>query len=155
MEENNEQLESIDDIGYLIWRIFKFMQRGKLRLLEEFGLTGSQLELLGAIYQISKHDMEVTQILLSQKTGIDPMTTSTILRNLQKKGLITRHESKTDTRARIVEVTDAGADLFEKAAIKIKEGQTLLLKKIDSEALRVQLKILLQEINQLSKIINS
>ncbi len=38
-----------DDVGYLIWRVSKFWQRGKHRLLDEFGLTGPQLELLGAI----------------------------------------------------------------------------------------------------------
>ena len=85
MEGNNNQPENFDDVEYLIWKIFKYWQRGKQKLLEEFGLTGSQLELLGAIYRMSEHNMEVTQILLSQKTGIDPMTTSTILRNLQKK----------------------------------------------------------------------
>jgi len=155
MEESSNHSENFDEIEYLIWRIFKYLQRAKHKLLEEYGLTSSQLELLGAIYHISKQDMEVTQILLSQKTGIDPMTTSTILRTLQKKGLINRHESKTDTRARIVEVTDAGSDLFEKATVKIKEGQALLLKNIDCEALKVQLQILLQEMNILKEIVNS
>lgn len=151
MNGNYNQSANFEDIEYLIWRIFKYLQRGKHKLLEEFGITTSQLELLGAIYHISKHDIEVTQILLSQKTGIDPMTTSTILRTLQKKGLINRHKSKTDTRARIVEVTDAGTDLFEKAAVKIKEGQALLLKKIDCEALKDQLQILLQAMNQMKQ----
>jgi len=152
MNENHNQSENFDDIEYLIWKIFKYLQRGKHKLLEEFGITTSQLELLGAIYHISKHhNIEVTQILLSQKTGIDPMTTSTILRTLQKKGLINRHESKTDTRARIVEVTDAGEILFEKAAIKIKEGQTLLLKKIDCKALKNQLQILLKAMDQIKQ----
>ena len=155
MDRKNNQSENLDDIEYLIWKIFKYWQRGKQKLLEEFGLTGSQLELLGAIYNMSKHDIEVTQILLSQKTEIDPMITSTILRNLQKKGLINRYESKTDTRARIVEVTESGSELFEKATVKIKEGRALLLKNIDCEALKIHLKILLQAMNQLSKIINS
>jgi len=151
MKENYNQLESLDDIDSLIWKIFKSRQRVTQKLLEEFGLTGSQLELLGAIYHLSKREIEVTQILLSQKTGIDPMTTSTILRNLQKKGLINRHESTTDTRARIVEVTDSGSKLFEKAVIKIKEGRAFLFKNIDCEALKIQLQTLLQEIDRLSR----
>ena len=108
----NKLEDSNDDIGYLIWKVSKYWQRGKLRLLGEFGLTGSQLELLGAIYHMSRENIEATQIILSQETGIDPMTTSTILRNLQKKGLISRRESVTDTRARIVEVTKSGSELF-------------------------------------------
>lgn len=119
----NKLEDSNDDIGYLIWKVSKYWQRGKLRLLGEFGLTGSQLELLGAIYHMSRENTEATQIILSQETGIDPMTTSTILRNLQKKGLISRRESATDTRARIVEVTKSGSELFERAIAKVREGK--------------------------------
>lgn len=141
-----------EDVGYLIWRVSKYWQRGKHKLLDEFGLTGSQLELLGAIYQMSKLELEATQIVLSQETDIDPMTTSTILRNLQKKGLISRRESTTDTRARIVEVTEAGRELFEKAIIKVKEGQNMLFENIDKESLKIQLQILLKEMDRLNKI---
>jgi len=144
-----------EDVGYLIWRISKYWQRGKLRLLDEFGLTGTQLELLGAIYHMSCQNIEATQIVLSQETEIDPMTTSTILRNLERKGLISRRESVIDTRARIVEVTEAGAELFSKAMTKVKEGQELLFKNIDKEALIVQLQILLGEMDRLSKSNNN
>lgn len=143
-----------DEIGFLIWRISKYWQRGKHKLLDEFGLTGSQMELLGAIYHMSKEKREATQIILSQETEIDPMTTSTILRNLQKKGLISRRESTTDTRARIVEVTDAGINLFEKAILKIKDGQELLFENIDKDALKTQLQLLLQEMDRIGKINN-
>jgi DNA-binding MarR family transcriptional regulator len=144
-----------EDVSYLIWRVSKYWQRGKHKLLGEFGLTASQLELLGAIYHMSKLKVEATQIVLSQETEIDPMTTSTILRNLQKKGLISRRESMTDTRARVVEVTDAGAELFEKAIAKVKEGQALLFENVDREALKTQLRILLQEMDRLSKTMNN
>ncbi len=143
-----------EEIGYLIWRVSKYWQRGKHKLLDEFGLTGTQLELLGAIYHMSSQNTEATQILLSQETEIDPMTTSTILRNLEKKGLISRRESTTDTRARIVEVTEAGAELFVKAVTKVKEGQDLLFKNIDKKALTTQLQILLKEMDRLGKTNN-
>ena len=83
------------------------------------------------------------------------MTTSTILRNLERKGLISRRESLIDTRARIVEVTEAGAELFSKAMTKVKEGQEILFKNIDKEALVVQLQILLGEMDRLSKTNNN
>ncbi len=47
-----------EDVGYLIWKVSKYWQRGKHKLLDEFGLTGSQLELLGAIYHMSKLKIE-------------------------------------------------------------------------------------------------
>ena len=140
-----------EDVGYLIWQITKFWQRGKHRTLDEFGLTSSQMEILGAIFHLTKEEKEITQILLSQETNIDPMTTSTILRNLQKKGLIIRKESETDTRARIVELTNEGEELFQKAISKVKVLQDKLFENIDIEALRTQLRILLNELNSLNK----
>lgn len=151
MEVNCKLGNPNEEVGYLIWRVSKFWQRGKHKVLDEFGLTTSQMELLGAIYHMSRQQKEATQIVLSQETEIDPMTTSTILRNLERKGLISRRESATDTRARIVELTEAGKELFEKAVAKVKSGQELLFKNIDVEVLKTQLSILLQEMNRLSK----
>ncbi|GAB6009112.1 MarR family winged helix-turn-helix transcriptional regulator [Dysgonomonas reticulitermitis] len=140
-----------NDISFLIWRIMKYWQRGKQRLLDEFGITGSQMELLGAICYMSEYKMEATQIILSQETEIDPMTTSTILRNLQKKGLVSRRESTTDTRARIVEVTDEGVALFFRAKTKIEESQEELFKNIDKQGLVTHLRLLLREMDRLNK----
>lgn len=140
-----------DDVGYLIWRITKYWQRGKSKLLDEYGLTGPQLELMGAICHMSRLKIEATQILLSQETEIDPMTTSTVLRNLQKKGLINRRESTTDTRARIVELTEEGFELFIKAVSKVKESQDELFRNIDVNVLKTQLQSLLKEMDRLNK----
>ena len=148
----SKSTEPNDDISFLIWRIIKHWQRGKQKLLDEFGITGSQMELLGALCYMAENKIEATQIILSQETEIDPMTTSTILRNLQKKGLISRRESATDTRARIVEVTKSGSELFERAIAKVREGQSLLFENIDCEALKTQLQILLQEIERFNKV---
>ena len=156
MNENcSKSTDPNDDISFLIWRIMKHWQRGKQRLLDEFGITGSQMELLGAICYMSEHKMEATQIILSQGTEIDPMTTSTILRNLQKKGLISRRESTTDTRARIVEVTKEGSALFFRARAKMEERQEELLKNIDKEGLIAHLQSLLTEMDRINNRLNS
>lgn len=152
MDGNNNKLGNPnEDVGYLIWRVSKYWQRGKHKILDEFGLTTSQMELLGAIYHMSIQQIEATQIILSQETEIDPMTTSTILRNLERIGLISRRESTTDTRARIVEATEAGNDLFTKAIIKVKKEQARLFENMDTSILKDQLSILLKEMDRLSK----
>ena len=46
--------------------------------------------------------------MLSDHTKIDPMTTSTVLRTLQRKGLLERREHSTDTRAKTVALTKSG-----------------------------------------------
>lgn len=142
-----------EDIGYLIWKIAKFWQRGKHRVLDEYGITVSQMEILGAIFKRKKHQKkeEVTQVALSQDTDIDPMTVSTILRNLQKKGLVTRKESETDTRARAVDLTEAGNALLLKAIEKLKIEHEQLFRDVDKDALRKQLRILLDELDKNKK----
>ncbi len=156
MDGNNNKLGNPnEDVGYLIWRVSKYWQRGKHKILDEFGLTTSQMELLGAIYHMSIQQIEATQIILSQETEIDPMTTTTILRNLERKGLISRRESTTDTRARIVEATEAGNDLFTKAIIKVKKEQARLFENMDTSILKDQLSILLKEMDRLSKSNNN
>lgn len=138
-----------EDIGYLIWKVTKFWQRGKLRVLDEYGITVSQMEILGAVFKREKYgEGEITQIVLSQDTAIDPMTVSTILRNLQKKGLIIRNESKTDTRARVVQLTGAGEDLLNKAVKKLKKEHEHVFRNVDKDVLRKQLQILLDELNR-------
>ena len=126
-----------DDLGLTIRKVLKLWQRITQKCLDEFGLTSSQTELLGAIIHLNMNNIEVTQIALSQETNIDPMTTSTILRNMQKKGFITRKESKTDTRARIVEITDEGYSTFIKAIANIKNlYDKMFSQKEDKEAFR-------------------
>lgn len=136
------------NIGYLIWKVTKFWNRGKHRILDQFDITASQLEILGAIYHLSYKHVEVTQIALSQETDIDPMTVSTILKNLEKKALIVRSESKIDTRARSVNLTEHGEELFKLAITKVHEIQEKVFQNIDKESLRNQLQILLNELNK-------
>jgi DNA-binding MarR family transcriptional regulator len=52
--------------------------------------------------------MAVTQIDLARSGGIQPMQVSQILRVLETKRLLSRTRSRTDTRAKRVEVTGAG-----------------------------------------------
>lgn len=154
MKKNCREGDSANEIGYLIWQITKVWQRGRHRLLDEFGLTSSQLEIMGALYHLSGKDEEVTQIILSQETTIDPMTTSTILRNLEKKGLIIRKESKIDTRARAIELTEQGQKLFEKAISKVKNSQEDVYQNVNKEVLKDQLQKLLDTINELKNNLN-
>lgn len=145
-EIENQDSGSVDtkDINYLIWQIMKIWLRGKQRLLDEFGLTASQMEILSSIFHLSQVEKDVTQILISTTAHIDPMTTSTILRNLQKKKLITRKSSKTDTRAYSVEITEEGKKLFFSAGKKIHESTETIFNQLDKEALKHQLEVLLK-----------
>jgi DNA-binding MarR family transcriptional regulator len=76
---------------------------------------------MASIHWLTLHHQEVTQIVLSSHTKIDPMTTSTVLRTLQTKGFVTRREHDTDTRAKTVILTEAGKKIVKKAIVAVEK----------------------------------
>jgi len=58
---------------------------------------------------------------LSQLTGSDPMTTSQTVRTLLANGLLERNAHPTDTRAKVISVTDAGRELAQEAVLVVEE----------------------------------
>jgi MarR family transcriptional regulator, organic hydroperoxide resistance regulator len=110
-----------DSSGFLLWQVTNLWQREIKKALEKYDLTHSQFVLMASIHWLTLNKEDVTQILLSSHTKIDPMTTSTVLRTLQAKELIQRQEHATDTRAKTVELTDSGKKVI-KQAVKTVEA---------------------------------
>jgi DNA-binding MarR family transcriptional regulator len=106
-----------DSSGFLLWQVTNLWQREMRKALEQYDLTHSQFVLMASILWLSQTHENVTQVLLSNHTKIDPMTTSTVLRTLQKKGMLKRKEHKTDTRAKTVALTANGQKIA-KLAVK-------------------------------------
>ncbi len=109
-----------DSTGFLLWQVTNLWQREIKKALEKYDLTHAQFVLLASILWLSGEKDSVTQIELSAHANIDPMTTSTVLRTLQTKGLISRQEHPTDTRAKTILLTSEGKKLVKKA-VKIVE----------------------------------
>lgn len=88
--KSNDKIFSVDtpeeSSGFLLWQVTNLWQRELRKALEKYDLTHSQFVLLASILWLSLKKENVTQVLLSTHTKIDPMTTSTVLRTLQKKG---------------------------------------------------------------------
>ncbi|WP_259069112.1 MarR family winged helix-turn-helix transcriptional regulator [Mucilaginibacter sp. X4EP1] len=110
-----------DSSGFLLWQVTNLWQREIKKALEQYDLTHSQYVLLASTHWLALQNHEVTQILLSTHTKIDPMTTSTVLRTLQAKGLLMRQEHSTDTRAKTVALTDAGKQVIKKAVVAVED----------------------------------
>jgi len=138
----NQQIISQDHISkidILIWRVIKLFIKNKKHILENLNLTCSQFEILSAIHYLQSVKTDIIQAELSEKAAIDPMTTSTILRNLEKKGLITRQRSTVNTRTVIVNLTKGGIELLEKANHQMKLYTELIYKDINEKHLISQL----------------
>jgi hypothetical protein len=71
--------------GFLLWQVTNIWQRGIRKILDPYNITHTQFVLLASIHWLTIHKMEVTQRVVSNHTKVDPMTTSTVLRTLEKK----------------------------------------------------------------------
>lgn len=142
--------DSLVKVNNLMWQVIKQLTKSKKQILEQFGLTCSQFEILSALFHVSRTKEEIIQIDLAEKTQIDPMTTSTILRNLQKKGLITRVRSLINTRTVIVQLTDKGEVLYLKTMYEVNLKTKLIYQNVNEKLLMSQLLILSDKLNKLN-----
>lgn len=148
--ERNRAIASMKNINIdaLISHVLKLWSRSKKQILGEFGLTGSQFEILTALYDLSASGRDIIQINLSKETGIDPVTTSTILRNLEKGSIITRARGRINTRVIYIGLTDSGKDLYKTASVKMANCCDNIYHSVDKEILTIQLLSLSRELNK-------
>lgn len=121
-KDNTFSVEKAEDSsGFLLWQVTNLWQREIKKALEPYDLTHSQYVLMASIHWLTLNNQDVTQILLSSHTKIDPMTTSTVLRTLEAKGFLQRQEHATDTRAKTVGLTENGKELIKQAVKAVED----------------------------------
>ncbi len=118
---SNEIQASVPHSGFLLWRATNAWQRAQRAALEPFELTHVQYVLLATL---AGEDARkgLSQAEVSQRSGVDPMTTSQVLRNLEGRDLLARTAHPEDKRARRVAVTSAGRALVRKAAARAEKA---------------------------------
>jgi DNA-binding MarR family transcriptional regulator len=149
-KDNTFSVEKAEESsGFLLWQVTNLWQREIKKALEPYDLTHSQFVLMASIHWLTLHKQDVTQILLSSHTKIDPMTTSTVLRTLQTKGLLQRQEHLTDTRAKTVGLTDNGKKIIKQAVKTVETFDRNFFAKLEdkTENFNIQLLTLLENKN--------
>ncbi|MEO6868469.1 MAG: MarR family transcriptional regulator [Ginsengibacter sp.] len=121
-----------DSTGFLLWQLTNLWQRQIKKALEPFGLTHSQFVLLASIHWLTIQKQDVTQVVLSSHTKIDPMTTSTVLRTLQTRDYLKRQEHSTDTRAKNVALTANGIKVAKQAIRTVEKFDNDFFSKLKS-----------------------
>jgi DNA-binding MarR family transcriptional regulator len=102
--------------GLLLWRATLRWQRTITAALKPLGLTHVQFVLLASTWWLTTVAGETpSQRRVAEHAATDPMMTSQVLRVLEAKGLILRTPDPRDSRARLLDVTDAGALLAARA----------------------------------------
>ena len=104
--------------GFLMWRATNAWQRAQRTALHAFDLTHVQYALLATL---SGDDARkgLSQAEISNRSGVDPMTTSQVIRNLEGRDLVSRAASAEDKRAQRVTLTTGGRALVRKAQPKV------------------------------------
>ena len=95
-------------VGFVIWRIVMRYQREVDRALDVCNLTNLQFITLAQVAWFGREDKLATQVDLARWSGIHPMQVSQTLKALERKKMVTRRRSQSDTRAKRAEITAIG-----------------------------------------------
>jgi DNA-binding MarR family transcriptional regulator len=107
--------------GFLLWKVANAWQRRQRAALRPFGLTHSQFVLLATATWFGATET-LTQARLAELSGVDPMTTSQIVRTLEAAALLERRDHPDDPRALAIAVTAAGRERARRAVVAVEEA---------------------------------
>ncbi len=114
-----------DSSGFLLWQVTSVWQRGIKQALKKYNITHTQFVILASLLWFLTHKKETNQAVVSAQTHIDPMTTSTVLRTLQRRGLVHRVANRSDSRAKTITLTAKGKHIATQAVKKVEQFDDL------------------------------
>jgi DNA-binding MarR family transcriptional regulator len=101
--------------GFLLWHVTLRWQREITKELRPLDLTHVQFVLLASTWWLNSQDRTPSQVELATFAGTDVKMTSTVIRGLERKGLLERRVDPTDARTFRIRVTRAGGRLAPRA----------------------------------------
>ena len=107
--------------GFLLWKTTNLWQREIKKTLKEFDLTHTQFVILASSYWLSTQNKNITQVEIANFIDIDKMMTSNVIRKLIEKKLLDRKEHNTDTRAKVIFLTDKGIQILKKSIKEVEK----------------------------------
>lgn len=100
--------------GFLLWRVSMRWRRTIESALKPLGLTHPQFVILATTGWLTRNGMQATQADVGRQAGLDPNTTSQILRGLEAKGLVKRTRTS-DEKSKFPVLTAKGGRYLAKA----------------------------------------
>lgn len=132
--------------GFLLWRTHNYWQREIRQRLKPFGLTHTQFVVLASTHWLNLQHQSVTQIDIAQHAKTDTMLTSNVVRALEKKALLKRHEHHRDTRAKTVQLSGKGVKLLEQTIAVVEAFDREFFSQLeDSQQFNAELSRLMQQ----------
>lgn len=108
--------------GYLLAHLTMLWQRKQKKVLDPLSLTHTQFVLLAALGWLSRENDNVTQVDIANQGNADRMMVSKVLRTLEDKKFISRQEHRTDTRAKVIKLTNEGSKVLQKALTAVENA---------------------------------
>lgn len=108
--------------GYLLGQMTLLWQRKIKKVLDPLDLTQTQFVLLAALGWLSRENDQVTQVDIANQGNADRMMVSKVLRTLESKKFISRQEHQTDTRAKVIKLTNRGAEVLQQALTAVENA---------------------------------
>ncbi|MBX7101538.1 MAG: MarR family winged helix-turn-helix transcriptional regulator [Myxococcaceae bacterium] len=107
--------------GFHLWHASLAWKSAVAQALEPQGLTPTQFFMLGAVgWHLKTRGEAPTQALAAKRTGLDPMTTSQVVRALEKAKLLTRRDDPADSRSWRLELSAEGQARLVAAAAAVR-----------------------------------
>jgi len=97
--------------GFLLWYISTSWRSAIEAVLKKYNLTHPQFVVLAALGWLTRDDEKVNQVSIGKMIGLDPNTTSQILRGLEAKKFIKRIASF-DARSKHPLLTTKGSNVL-------------------------------------------
>ena len=132
MEDKYEVLRLKNQLCFPIYLCSKEIQRRYTPYLNELNLTYTQYVVMMYFWEHGSSNVKA----IGKALLVDPSTLTPLLKKLESKGYITRNRSEQDERNLIVELTDSGRELQDKAInIPAQIGRCLDLSEEEAVAL--------------------
>ncbi|WP_018505627.1 MarR family winged helix-turn-helix transcriptional regulator [Parafrankia discariae] len=124
--------------GFLLWHATLRWQRAITVALAPFELTHVQFVLLTSVWWLDGQGERPNQLAVAAYAGTDVKMTSQVLRTLESNGLVRRETDPADTRAKLVRVTEHGAELAPQALAAVEQVDADFFRPVPTaEALRL------------------
>lgn len=115
--------------GFLLWHVSTSWRGSIESILKPTGLTHPQFVLLATLGWLTRNGDVVSQSAVGKSAGLDPNTTSQILKGLERKNLIKREKSS-DGRAKNPLLTSEGNDVLAQALPTVEAADALFFDRL-------------------------
>lgn len=133
--------------GFLVWHISTSWRGSIEAVLKILGLTHPQFVILAATGWLTRNSKPITQVAIGKMAGLDPNTTSQIIKGLEEKDLIKRSQSS-DGRAKNVSLTSKGSEIINLALPKVEQADSKFFRILTKEESSVLIRIFQKLMNK-------